>query len=206
MTAPRPTIRFRAGALQGLVLSLCACTTVHTTEPARSATEERLVSTAIDRAADGLARQMPVNLKIYLDTSSLEGPDAHYAAAAVADRLLRRGLRLMSTRTEADAVVIVRSGALSTDNRTTLIGMPQFAVPFFPVGNLLTIPELDFYRKMHTKGVAEFAATAFDPKTGQLVASTDPQFGVSNKTDWVVFLLFGWERNDLSHSGDEQRR
>jgi len=184
-----------------LAIALPACTVVHTTEPARSATEERLVSTAIDRAADRLAQQMPANLKIYLDTTSLEGPDAHYAAATVADRLLRRGLRLMSKPADADAVVVVRSGVLSTDDKTTLIGMPQFAVPFFPVGNLLTIPELDFYRKMHAKGVAEFAATGFDPKTGRMVVSTDPQFGFSNKTDWVVFLLFGWERNDLVHGG-----
>ena len=189
----------RTAALLSVMLSLCACTTVHTTPPSRSATEERLVSTAIDRAADRLAQQMPANLKIFLDTSSLEGPDARYAAAAVADRFLRKGMRLMPDKAEADTVVVVRSGVLSSDARTTLIGMPQFAIPFFPVGNLLTIPELDFYRKMHSKGVAEFAATGFNPKTGEMVVSTDPQFGFSQKTDWVVLLLFGWNTNDLVH-------
>jgi hypothetical protein len=165
-----------------------------------------MVSTAINRAADRLAQQLPTNLKIFLDTSSLDGPDAHYAAAEITDRLLRRGLRLMASRTEADAVVIVRSGVLSTDDRTTLIGMPQFAVPFFPVGNLLTIPELDFYKKMHSKGVAEFAATGFDTKTGRLIVSTDPQFGFSHKTDWVVLLLFNWEKNDLIDDGADKAK
>jgi len=70
--------------------------------------------TAIDRAADRLAQQIAANLKVFLDTSSLDGPDARYAAAEITDRLLRRGLRLMATRAEADAVVIVRSSVLST--------------------------------------------------------------------------------------------
>jgi hypothetical protein len=177
---------------------LCACTSVRTTEPPRSATEERLTSAAIDRAAERLADQMPAHLKIFLDTAALDGPDAHYAAAEVTDRLLRRGLRLASVKTDADAVVVVRSGVMSDDDKTTLIGTPSLAVPFFPIGNLLTLPEIDFYKRTHTRGIAEFAATGFDPKTGKLVVSTDPEFGFSSKTQWVVFLLFSWEKDDLA--------
>ena len=189
---------FKAHAAALAVAALCACTSVRTTEPPRSATEERLTSAAIDRAAERLADQMPSGLKIFLDTSALDGPDAHYAAAEVSDRLLRRGLRLAAAKTDADAVVVVRSGVMSDDDKTTLLGTPSLAVPFFPVGNLLTLPEIDFYKRTHTRGMAEFAATAFDPKSGKLIVSTDPQFGFSRRTQWVVFLLFSWEKDDLA--------
>ncbi|HEX4179314.1 MAG TPA: DUF6655 family protein [Caulobacteraceae bacterium] len=190
---------FRAAVAALATACLCACTSLRASEPPRTATEERLASTAIDRAAERLAEQMPSNLKIFLDTSALDGPDAHYAAAAVTDSLLRRGLRMAASKTEADAVVEVRSGVMSSDEKTTLIGAPPLAVPFFPVGNLLSLPEIDFYKRSHAKGVAEFAATGFDPKSGKMVVSTDPQFGFSSKTSWVVFLLFSWEKDDLVH-------
>jgi hypothetical protein len=186
-------------AVAGVCAWLCACTSVRTSAPPRTATEERLASTAIDRAAERLAEQMPANLKVFLDTSALDGPDAHYAAAAVTDSLLRRGLRLAEGKTDADAIVVVRSGVMSNDDKTTLIGTPSLAVPFFPVGNLLTLPEIDFYKRSHTKGIAEFAATGFDPKSGKMIVSTNPEFGFSNKTQWVVFLLFSWEKDDLKH-------
>jgi hypothetical protein len=184
-----------------MALLVGSCTTVPPSPPPRSATDQLLVSTAADRAADSLAQQMPPGLKIFLDISALDGPDAHYAAVVIADRFLRRGLLITTDRSVAQAIVLIRSGALSTNTQSTLVGMPQFAVPFFPVGNLITIPEIDFYKSTTHEGVAEFAATAFDIKTGKLITSTDPQFGFSHENESILFLFVEREKDDLPSGG-----
>lgn len=178
-------------------LALGACTSVYTTPPARTASAQLLVSTAADRAADKLAEAIPPNEVVYLDASALDGPDGRYAADAVQDRLLRRHIRVVTKPEDADVVLILRSGALSTDEDTTLVGVPQFAVPFFPVGNFITLPEIDIFKETRARGVAQFAVTGFDRRSHQLVVSVDPQYGFSHKTQWVILLLFTWSRNDL---------
>lgn len=180
-----------------IALGLCACTIVHSTPPARTASEQLLVSTAADRAAEKIAEAIPPNEVVYLDASSLEGADGRYAADAVQDRLFRRNIRLVTSPDDADVILVLRSGALSTDEDQTLVGLPQFAVPFFPVGNLLTVPELDLFKESRARGVAQFAATGFDRRSHRLVVSVDPQWGFSHKTQWVILLLFTWSRNDL---------
>lgn len=179
------------------LLALGGCTVVHSTPPARTASEQLLVSTAADRAATKLAQAIPPDEVVYLDASSLDGADGRYAADAVQDQLLRRNIRLVTSPADADVILVLRSGALSTDEDTTLVGLPQFAVPFFPVGNLLTVPEVDLFKESRARGVAQFAATGFDRRSHRLVVSVDPQWGFSHRTQWVIFLLFTWSRNDL---------
>ncbi len=180
-----------------LALALGACTSVHTTPPARTASEQLLVSTAADRAADKIAEAIPPNEVVYLDASSLDGSDGRYAADAVQDRLLRRHIRVVTKPGDADVVLVLRAGALSTDEDTTLVGVPQFAEPFFPVGNFITLPEIDIFKETRARGVAQFAVTGYDRRSHQLVVSVDPQYGFSHKTQWVIMLLFTWSRNDL---------
>ena len=53
----------------GVSLFLAGCTTQRATSPQRTATEELLISTAADRAAEKLADGIPTNIKVYLDTN-----------------------------------------------------------------------------------------------------------------------------------------
>ena len=155
-----------------------------------------MISKAADVAAARLADQLPKNLSAYVDSSHFVAEDAPYAIAAIDDQFLRRGIRLTQDRNHADAVIEIRTGALSTNEQSTLLGLPPLTVPFFPVGNFVTIPGFDIMRHNQTTGIAKFAATAYNPKTGQLVVSTDPQIGASHESDWVVLFLFAWGSRD----------
>jgi Family of unknown function (DUF6655) len=187
----------RASVLLGVTLLLCGCVSVRTTSPLRSAVEELAISTAADRAAQSLARQIPPNLKLFLDTKNFSAQDSAYATATIEDQLLRHGDLLVDDPKRADAVIILRTGVLSTNERSTLIGLPQLTLPFFAVGNVLSVPELDFYKRAEVEGIAKFAAAGYDPKTGRIVLSTDPQYGFSDKIDWTALLFFTWSHDDL---------
>ena len=101
-----------------------ACSLTRESNPPRTATEEFLISTAIDRAVEGLKLDIPKSTSIYLDASDFEGTDSKYAISDVTERVLLAGGRLASDRSKADMVVAIRSGALSTDSDGFLLGIP----------------------------------------------------------------------------------
>jgi hypothetical protein len=191
-------MHLRMIALTGAcVLLFTGCTTIRTTSPLRSAQEELLISTAADRAAEALAAQIPPNLTAFVDTTAMDRQDKAYAVAAIEDAMMRRGVRIVADRDHANAVIVPRSGVLSTNERATLIGLPALPVPT-PIGAApITTPELSLYSSSKEKGIAKFAATVYEPKTGKLITSTDPAYGFSRQSDGVVLFLFTWSHNDM---------
>ncbi|MBP2231076.1 hypothetical protein J2847_004387 [Azospirillum agricola] len=194
--------RARAGAATlAAALLLAACSSSQVTRPARTATEQLLISTAADKAAERLAQTLSIQGSVYVDAASVEGYDNKYAVSAIRDALLRRGARILSSRDGADTVVELRVGALSVDSENSLVGIPSINVPL-PMTQNATTPEISLFKKELTQGVAKVAATAYDRKTGALVASSGPQYGFSNKAEWVLLLLLRWGSNDLLPSGE----
>jgi hypothetical protein len=177
-------------------LLLAGCTTERTSTPTRTATEQLLISTAADRAAKQLALQMPKDLKLYIDTSNFEATDGKYAISAIKSELLRRGGRLVLDRDKADAIVEISSGALSIDESSAIVGIPAFDIPIPAAGNL-TFPEIALFKKEEKQGVAKFSAVGYDARTGALIASAEPDYGFSQKTQWVVALFISWTTSDI---------
>ena len=183
-------------AAAALPLILSGCVTDRQTDTPRTATEELLISDAADRAAQDITGTMPGGSKLFLDTSNFDATDGKYAIGAIREALLRRRDDLVDKKTDADAVVEVRSGALATNDHETLIGVPSFGVPL-PLAGTLNTPKIALYDKTTQLGVAKFAATATDAKTGALLGASTPQYGYAHKTRHIVLLFFGWNTDDL---------
>ena len=183
----------RSAVLASLLL-LAACSLTRESNPARTATEELLISTAIDRAVEGLKLDIPKGTSVYLDTSNFEGTDSKYAVSSIAERVLLAGGDLTPDRSKADMVVAIRSGALSTDSDGFLLGIPATGVPV-PLTGTVNLPEVALLKRAETRGVAKFAASLYDAKTGALKSVSGASYGFSHRTHWVV-LLAGWTRDD----------
>jgi hypothetical protein len=179
-------------------LMLASCAVDRATSPARTATEELLISSAADRAAEKLAEQVPVNIKVLLGTTSVASVDERYATAAIRDRLLRRGVILVDEKSSADLVVEVRTGALSTDERSVYVGTPPIQLPAVPgvATTGIPLPSLSVFKRSATTATAKFEAIGYDAKTGQLVVATEPQYGHSEKVDWTLLFLLSWTNSD----------
>jgi len=177
-------------------LLVASCTSVRTTSVTRSSQELLLISTAADRAADALAAQVPSNITAYLDLSGFAGPDTAYGQAAIQDALMRHGVRLVADRAKADAVILPRAGDLSTDERQSLFGIPPLPVPVAGAA-VTTLPPLALYQETEAKGIAKFAATVYDPRSGKLIVSTDPAYGFSRANSGVVLFFITWRKNDM---------
>src|SRR5690349_21333465 len=135
-----------------LALLLPGCTTDRQTDPQRTATEQLLISTAADRAAESLALDIGSDRKAFLDATNFEGIDGKYAIAAIRNSLLRQGTHFVGDRKDADTIIEIRSGALSIDKHETLVGIPSLDIPI-PLAGQLGTPEIALYKSEEQEGV-----------------------------------------------------
>ncbi|WP_428246729.1 DUF6655 family protein [Ferrovibrio sp.] len=192
---------YRALAVLALLVVLAGCSTVKETDTGRTATEQMLLSTAADRAAEQTAEKIPAGSTVFVDERFVEGADGKYAIAAIRDHILRRGARLVAERKDAAMAVELRIGALAVDDKNTLVGIPDFGVPIPLAGNV-NVPEIALFKKRRRQGVIKIAATTIDTRTGELVQAGDPVYGFAEKTDWALLIFFSWTRNDLMPDQD----
>jgi hypothetical protein len=177
--------------------SLWGCTTIRDTQPKETATEQLLLSTAVDRAVAQLDLHIPPGSRIYFDTSEFEAQDAaKYTLGTIENRLLQDGAKLADSKANADLVLAPRAGALAIDQDTFLIGIPSYNIPI-PLAGALSTPEIALYKRAEEKGVAKFAVTGYGAKDGALRASAGPSYGYSHDVTWVVAIVISWNRDDL---------
>lgn len=183
-------------------LPLAGCVTQRVTNPPRTATEQLLISSAADRAADQLRLALPPGTKIFIDTrdfasADAKDADAKYAAALIEDRLLRQGLAVMQDAKQADLIVVLRAGALSIDDRKLLIGIPALALPVPLTSTTIPTPEIALFSLDTAKGIAKFAATSYGARDGSLRASTGPVIAIDKRDKRVILLFFSSTKNEF---------
>ncbi|MBB3104928.1 DUF6655 family protein [Azomonas macrocytogenes] len=179
-----------------LLLSLSGCTNLEESNPPRTATEELLISTAAERAARKLKLKLPSGGKVFVDTTNFEGTDSKYTIAAIRSHLLSRGVRLADDKGSADTIVELRADALSTDRINFVVGIPSFNLPMPLSSSPISIPQLALYGEHGQKGVASFAATSYNAKTGAYIDAQQPQFGYSHNNKTTLLFFFSWINND----------
>ena len=91
----------------------------------------------------------------------------------------------------------LRAGALSIDDRQTLVGIGSFDVPVPLAGEAAKIPEIALYKQKERVGVAKIAAIGYTTDAGKLIDSTGPQFGYSHEDEQVLLFFFTWRSSDL---------
>jgi hypothetical protein len=110
--------------------------------------------------------------------------------------LLRNGANLVNDKVKADAVVEVRAGALSIDDKQTLVGIDTFDAPIPFAGQSAKIPQIALYKNRVRQGIAKIAAFGYSTADGRLIDTADPQFG-SHQYERTVLFFFTWRNTDL---------
>ena len=192
----------RSGGLSLLATALLVtgCTTNRTTEPGQTATQQLLVSSAVDHAIGNLKPPIPSGSKVFVDSQYFDSDGSivlpRYAIALVRDLVLRAGGALVSDRKAADYVVELRNGAQSIDHRTMLVGVPSIPVPI-PFAGTVQTPELALFKHDKQRGISKIALTVYGAKSGTLAGSTGPVYGDSEDTHWTVLLILAWDTQDI---------
>ncbi|HEX9046763.1 MAG TPA: DUF6655 family protein [Verrucomicrobiae bacterium] len=183
------------GNLMLAVWLALGCTTEKNTTPARSATEQLLLSTAADRAARAANLEIFAGRRVFLDTAYFDSYDSKYAIGAVRDALSRAGALLMDNPTNSEIIIEARSGALSMDSADTLFGIPAMAVPI-PVTGIVQTPEVAFYKSKTEVSVAKLALLAYARDSRAHIYSSGPLDGSSCDNHYRVIIV-SWTHTDV---------
>ncbi len=187
---------FGASRLLGLLLSalLAGCGTTRL----QRATQQMVLSDAVDRAVSQLDFSSLKDRKVYLDTTyirQIKGIDfvnAPYIISSLRHRLTSSGALLTDNKGEADVVVEPRVGALGYDGHDVTYGIPpsrllstaSVLVPNAP--QLPPIPEISVAKRSDEVGVAKINVFAYERATGEPLRGWKTAMAKSSaRSTWV---------------------
>ncbi len=186
----RRSISWVRGWQLALVAALGAvgCGTTRVTDTQRTATEQLLVSNAVDQAVSQLDFRILAGKPVYFDPQYLAGSiDRGYVVSSLRQHLLASGCILQEDRAQATYVVEARSGGIGTDRHQVLIGVPEMNVPSLLPGQPTLIPEIPLAKRTDQKGVAKLAVFAYNRRTGRPVWQSGVVRMVSTSKDtWLL--------------------
>ena len=176
--------------LVGWACALVGCGTTRSTDTIRTATEQLLISDAIDRAVQAIHFGVLAGQTVYLDDSEMgDVVDREYLTSTLRQHLLASGCVLRNRRDEADFVVEARVGAIGTDRNDLLFGIPATNVPqILPLqGVPSAIPEVPLAKRRDQRGIAKIAVFAYHRATGEPVWQSGVAHTESSSNDvWIL--------------------
>jgi hypothetical protein len=165
-------MRFCLPTILVSVAMLAGCGTTKWSDTRRTATEQLLISDAMDRAVSQLDFRGIAGRQVFLDPTPLASvTDSAYLVSTLRQHMLASGCVLRDKREEADYIVEVRVGAVGTDRRELLFGLKATTIPdVIPVPGIpASLPDMPLATKTEQRAVAKIAVFAYNRKTGRPV-------------------------------------
>lgn len=165
----------------GLALAT-GCATTTTSNTARTATEQLLISAAIDRAMSNVSFTDFDGYSVFVDDKYLDSVDKGYLVASLRHRILEGGGSIAVGADKADLVLEARSGGVGTDNQESFIGIPAIGIPGLPI----ELPEVKIASRSTQMGTAKLGLVCYDPKTGRALGSGGEATALTHNNDTYV--------------------
>jgi hypothetical protein len=179
--------------LVGLAVAaaLPGCGTTNWSDTQRTATEQLLISDAVDRAVSGIDLTVLAGQTVFLETQYVKNAiDERYLVSTLRQHMLASGCIVKDAAEDAMYVVELRTGAVGTNRHQVLLGIPQTnlapgqsVLPMAPTA----IPEISVLKRTGQEGVCKIAVFAYNRETGQPVWQSGIRKVVSNTKDVWVF-------------------
>lgn len=174
-----------------ILLALAGCGTTTWTDTPRTATEQLLISTAVDQSVENIDFAPLSGQDVWIDSAYLdESVEQRYLISFLRQRMMVQGCVVKDKMSDAKYVVEVRAGAIGTDRHDRLIGIPatSMSMPVGPeMGMPSSIPEIALAKTTNQRGVASIACFAYDRTTGRaLWQSGAVPVAVNAKHTWFV--------------------
>jgi hypothetical protein len=168
----------------------------------RLATEQLVVSDAVDRAVATIDFSPLSGQRVYFDTQFLDGlnmgPNGNvkYVVSSLRQQMMAYDLRLQEKADTADCIVEARIGVLANDGYEVTYGIPGNAAAASatvllptPVPVAPGMPELSVGRRNHQAGTAKIGLFAYDRNTREPVWQSGVKRGASDMRDtWFLGL------------------
>jgi len=163
------------------LLATAGCTTARTSNTARTAREQLLISNAVDQALAKVDFAAFNGSKVFIDDKYLECTDKGYVVGSIRHRLMTNGATVSPKVEDADLAIEIRSGGVGTDNSDSFLGVPSIVLP-----GMLTIPEIKLVTRTQQTALAKLGLVAYDAKSMQMLGGGGVSSSLSDDTNLYV--------------------
>lgn len=172
------------------LMAAIGCGTTRTSNTARTATEQLLISDAVDRTVQQINFKVLAGETVFFDTTQMgDVVDKGYVVSCMRQHLLASGCIMKDKREDATFIIEPRVGVVGTDNHDLMFGIPAFSVPQLATGSVLpsSVPEIAFAKRRDQMGVAKIAVFAYRRETGEPVWQSGMAMNKSTANDIWLF-------------------
>lgn len=176
-------------------LAFCGCGTTRE----YSATDQLVLSDAVDQSVSRIDFRPLSGRKVYLDTSYLRQikgdmfVNAEYVTSALRQQIVAAGCLIQDASGDADVIIEARIGTLGSDNHRVTFGVPEnnalsaasSLIPGAP--QIPIIPEIALAKREAREAAAKVAAFAYDRETRAPIWQSGVDSAISTARDtWVA--------------------
>ena len=165
----------------------------------RVATEQLVMSDAVDKSIQDLDFRPLSGQKVYLDSTYLRQVkgfgfvNAEYVISGLRQRIVSAGCLIQDASQDADVIIEARIGALGADDHGVTLGIPEnssllSAVSMLPNAPALpTIPEISIAKREAQEAAAKIAAFAYDRETRKPIWQSGVRHSIATAREtWVM--------------------
>jgi hypothetical protein len=197
----RQTCLFFSNAAILLIALLVGCGTTKS----YTATDQLLMSDAVDTSISKIDFRPLAGRKVFLDTTYLGSAkpspanpnpgliQSDYVISSLRQQMMAAGCYLVDSKNEAELVCEARIGALGTDGHAVTYGLPASSAlstassAFSGTPSLPAIPEISFAKKELKSAASKVALFAYTKDTRQPVWQSGIEQARSNSRDtWIM--------------------
>ena len=164
------------------------CGTTKWSDTSRTATEQLLISSAMDDVIDEFDFYPLTGRKIYIESKGVVSTDKEYLLSLLRQQLAANGTFIQETKESADYVLEVSTGAVGTNRYELMYGVPETSVPaVLTLGTATTIPEVPFIKRTDQKAQIKLTMWAYNKKTGAIIWQSGEKLKTASIRDRWIF-------------------
>ena len=164
------------------------CGTTKFSDTARTATEQMLISSAMEDAVDEFNFYPLSGRKVFMKSDGVAATDKEYLLSILRQQLAANGVLLQEKPEDADYVLEVATGTVGTDRYDLIYGTKETTVPGFMTGGGSVIPEIALIKRTDQQAKVKLTMWAYNVKTGAIVWQSGQKNSTSSVRDRWVFL------------------
>jgi len=165
---------------------LVGCGTTKFSDTGRTATEQLLISSAMEDVVDEYDYSRLAGLKVHIKIAN-STTDSDYLKSLIRQQLAANGAFVRDALDEADYVLEVAPGAVGTNRYELMYGIPETSIPAIGTLAATSIPEFALIKRTDQKAQVKLNMWAYNKTTGAIVWQSGLKTKSSNIRDRWIF-------------------
>lgn len=168
-----------------LILACCSllmgCGTTKFSDTGRTATEQLLISSAMEDLVDEYDYSRLSGLKIFVKSAN-SSTDSDYLKSLIRQELAANGAFVKDNENDADYIVEMAPGTVGTNRYELMYGIPETTIPAIgTITSATSIPEFALIKRTDQKAQVKLVMWAYNKTTGAIIW----QSGIDTKSSQI---------------------